>query len=433
MVDLIVGYAVWFGIPGAIAGILILSWPRRRLRSFNVRRIIDSPMEKFWDTYVTEPENPFSAAVHPNAISKRVIQENPTIIEAVIDGSGGQGTHNISIRYQVLTAQKPTLNVTRPTEIDGKALPFGPDAIEMLELADAGSGVEAAITWRGETANWWQYLHIWHDVRQFMKRLKRFSELEKIEPQSSVRKFPWKSLTTSIVAIGSFAYLLGWIAALILIAIIVVHEFGHYLAMKMTGLPSPRIVLIPFLGGIAVANRPHKSKFDDAFVSLMGPAISIIPCAILVVIAAAVAPSVTNTEEWITLLQSSDRTAQYSAFIFPVVAMIGAINTLQTIPVLPLDGGQILRAVIESSSSHWARWSLIGVTVTGIAGLLYSGDLILAAILGLGGLQAWHINDHRDPARPMAGPGIAVIGIGYVVTLIVHVSATIYGIQAIGI
>ena len=89
---------------------------------------------------------------------------------------------------------------------------------------------------------------------------------------------PWKSLSLTTLAVASFILLFGWVFALILTIAIIIHEYGHWLAMRMTGQPKPRIMLIPFLGGVAVPNHPYKSQFDDAFVSLMGAGLSLIPC-----------------------------------------------------------------------------------------------------------------------------------------------------------
>ena len=55
------------------------------------------------------------------------------------------------------------------------------------------------------------------------------------------------------------------------------HEFGHWIAMRFTGQPAPRIMLVPFFGGVTLANHPHKTLFRDAFCALMGAGVSALP------------------------------------------------------------------------------------------------------------------------------------------------------------
>ncbi len=109
------------------------------------------------------------------------------------------------------------------------------------------------------------------------------------------------------------------------------------------------------------------------------------------------------------------------------------LNLLQLLPVLPLDGGQILRSMTQSFSVRWARWVLLGATGIGMASFIYIGDYILAGVLGLGVLQAWYMGSDTPNARPMGMPGLAVIGLGYTMTVAVHAVAVTYGIHKLGI
>jgi hypothetical protein len=59
----------------------------------------------------------------------------------------------------------------------------------------------------------------------------------------------------SILAVGTFALWLGWIGAVMLTAVLILHEFGHLIAMRLTGQPA-RAMRVPLFGDVALANHP---------------------------------------------------------------------------------------------------------------------------------------------------------------------------------
>src|SRR5262249_10532684 len=161
----------------------------------------------------------------------------------------------------------------------------------------------------------------------------------------------------SLVALASFALWLGWMAALLLAAVLFVHEFGHWLAMRLTGQPSPRMMLLPFFGGVTLANHPHRTLFDDAVCALMGAGISALPCLASLIVAWQMGPFRQDDGVW--------RWMMMIAFAF------GTLNLLQLLPFLPLDGGQVLRALMQSFHAAWARRILIGISAGGVLAFGY--------------------------------------------------------------
>ena len=423
-----------FGIVGFLVVLIVLSLPFRRQRQFSLRLEIAAPREQVWDTYHTNPDDPRSAALHPETVSVEADPESPDTVEFVVDTSGGHRTNLSTIREEVLETRHPELRISRVVSVGEKQHPFGPDHLSKAEFAETPGGTRVVFQWHGETATWWQFLNIWYAVRRYFRKLKRISESGTIDPQKTVRRVPWKSATLSIVALGSFALWLGWIGALALAAILIVHEFGHWLAFRMSGHPAPRIMLIPFLGGIAVGNHPHKTRFDEAFCALMGPALSIVPVAALLAVTVAMKPpELTGLPGWFLLAQHLDAPQKYIVATTALTLGVGALNALQMLPILPLDGGQVLRAVIHSFSARWARRVLLAIAVLGVAGFAWMGDYIIAAVAALGGLGAWHMDTGPSEVRPMGALSLSVIGIGYMVTFAVHAGATIFGLWALGI
>ena len=417
--------ATWIGLV-LTAGLLTmigLSWPYRRLRGFSLRCRIAAPRERVWDAYQVDLDNPGNAALHFETVSVETVSQDPPLRDHVFDLSGGHGTNLVTARIETLAEQRPSLYRCRHRSLGGAAYPFGDEEETRLALSERPGGTVATLGWRGETATLWQYFNIWRSTRRFLMRLKQFSETGRVDRQGSSRRSLWTSLVLSVVAVGSFALWLGWVGALVLATVLVVHEFGHWLAMRLTGQPAPRLMLIPFLGGVAVANHPHKSLFDDALCSLMGPAFSVLPCIGLLAAIVVLGPPVVGADY-------SDPIASlraHSGLIAVALALVvGVVNCLQLLPVLPLDGGQVLRAVLQSFSGQWARRSLLLITCLGMAAFGWIGDYILAAVLGLGALQAWHMSGAAPGSRPMNGREIAVIALGYGLCVAVHGGAIYY-------
>ena len=421
------------GITLFFLALIALSWPYRHERHFTFRRHIAAPRERIWDAYKLDLDVPDSAKLHHHVKSVTPIETNPTIKEIVIDSSGGHGTVAATLHMEVLTNERPWLDETRTRLEDGTPFPFGENHLDRLELEDAEAGTLATLTWRGETSSLWQSFNIWWSHHRHLKDLTELCETGQLDTSTQSRRSSWIRLGLSLLAVGSFTYLLGWVGGLLLAGITVVHEYGHWLAMRITGQPAPRVMLIPFFGGAAVANHPHKSLFDDAFCTLMGPGFSVLPCSALLIATAflglpdmdqgldGLAPPGVITQEMIGL------------GCLAVATLIGLLNGLQLVPVLPLDGGHILRSLIQSFSGHWARWTMLLVTGLAIAALIYTRDYLIAALLGLGALQAWYMKTERTGSRPMNPVEFTAICLGYLATLGLYGITLVYWLGHFGI
>lgn len=119
----------------------------------------------------------------------------------------------------------------------------------------------------------------------------------------------------------------GWMHSMLLglgfLVLILIHEFGHVLAMKYYRLSASPPVFIPFLGAlINLRQQPPNAKVE-AIIGIGGPAlgtVGAIACFLLAI--------------W---FRSTD---------LMVLAMLGiVINLFNMIPVPPMDGGRIMAAV----------------------------------------------------------------------------------------
>jgi len=153
---------------------------------------------------------------------------------------------------------------------------------------------------------------------------------------------------------------------LALFAIVLVHEFGHALACRQTGGTANQIVLWP-LGGIAFVNPPRRPGAMLWSIAA-GPLVNVV----LVPVLWAIAMSLPDPDtvgpaflDWYLLIQN----------IWWINLLLLIFNLL---PVYPLDGGQILRALL---------WFPLGeirsLQIASVVGLIGGGALALLALLRL--------------------------------------------------
>ena len=107
-------------------------------------------------------------------------------------------------------------------------------------------------------------------VRGVCQMLKAQAEMEAgIAPAAATPRW-WHHLALTLAAFGSFWLMFDWRAALMMLAIIAMHEGAHALAMLYYGLGVRLISFIPFFGGMAVARRAPANEWQRAIIALMG-------------------------------------------------------------------------------------------------------------------------------------------------------------------
>ena len=171
------------------------------------------------------------------------------------------------------------------------------------------------------------------------------------------------------VAIGGTLLFIGflwWITQSLTIALavifgLVVHEYGHVLAMNRLGCGPARIYIIPFLGGVARSQRLPTSEWDGVLISLAGPAFGLL--ATLPFFALYVA---TGQSIWVL-----------AAF---VICMINLINLA---PAPPLDGSQALGPVLSKISPWLERGVMLLIGAIVVVWALTRGSYIFGIFVAL--------------------------------------------------
>lgn len=403
-------------------------WPCRRFREFIFQRRVAAPSERIWDSFVDNPDNPLSAAFNDTVVSTKTVSNEPKIVETISDVSGRHGTHFSVTHSEVLVADRPNRYASRALQVDNQHLPFGRDGSMELRLDRDQDCVAATLTWRGEIGTLGQYWLVHRVLNRYMDSLKTFSETGQGHANPLAKRSRWKSTAITALAIASFAFLFGWAFAFIFVIAIVIHEYGHWLAMRMTGQPKPRVMLVPFLGGIAIPNHPYKTEFHHAFVALAGAGLSLVPC--LALLWGAIALGVPDFPK-MAKTAMSDAPISQGVALLRITYVVAMINGLQLLPVLPLDGGQVMRCLVESTNPRRLRPILLALAVAGIAGSVYSGYHILALFLVFGAVQSWQLGNFKSTARPMGAAGLLVTSLGYVAIIGIYTGIVIYAKQVL--
>lgn len=176
---------------------------------------------------------------------------------------------------------------------------------------------------------------------------------------------------TMLLSVVAYAFVFGWRYAVGFVALIFVHEMGHYLAAKQRGLHVGLPTFIPFVGAwIELKDQPHDVE-TEAWVGFGGPLLGSL---------AALACYFAAREADSRLLLA----LAYAGFF---------INLFNLIPLSPFDGGRITAVLTP-------RVWLVGVPV--LAALFFwrpSPMLILVAVLAAPQvMRAWKY-DPKDPAN----------------------------------
>jgi len=160
---------------------------------------------------------------------------------------------------------------------------------------------------------------------------------------------------------AGLALLLGLMTALMLFASVVAHELGHSFVAIRQGIDVKSITLFIF-GGLASLEKESKTPGEAFWVAIAGPLVSLLLCGIVTAI------GVTTT------------VSGPLAAILGVLASVNlALALFNLIPGLPLDGGNILKALV---------WKITGNPYKGVAfasrvGQIFGWVAILSGVLPL--------------------------------------------------
>lgn len=126
---------------------------------------------------------------------------------------------------------------------------------------------------------------------------------------------------TMVISVFAYALVYGWRYAVGLVGLIFVHEMGHFIAARRSGLAVGAPVFIPFVGAWVAVKDLQMDSETEAYVALAGPVLGSAAAFVCYLVAQS-----TGERLWMALA--------YGGFF---------INLFNLIPLRPLDGGRIVQ------------------------------------------------------------------------------------------
>ncbi len=193
-----------------------------------------------------------------------------------------------------------------------------------------------------------------------------------------VRVEPWFWITMAFIGGGLHAansveilYVLVFIFAGFLS--ILVHELGHALMIRKYGLPTA--ITLQAFGGYAAYPAGRLTRQQSFLVTAAGPAVQFILGVLLIVLA-----------RNLTIPEGS----LFRPFIKDLIWVSIAWSILNCLPVYPMDGGQMLAAVLGPQKQRYVHLiSSIVAVVIGLAGYVFLGTILLPVFMALFAWQNW--------------------------------------------
>jgi Zn-dependent protease len=216
-----------------------------------------------------------------------------------------------------------------------------------------------------------------------------------------------KVLTTSLsmlVSVGAYALIWGWKFAVGFVALLFVHEMGHYIQLRREGVKPTGMVFIPFLGAAVGTRSLGGSALAEARVGLAGPILGSLATAVLIPIAIS-----TDDDFW--------RALAFTGFF---------LNLFNLLPVVPLDGGRAMAAM-----APW-MWFLGFGAIVLLVFIWPNPILILIALLGgYETYRRWRQRKQGEEGnaqyyrvKPLHRLLVAVVYVGLIVGLAIGMDAT---------
>lgn len=163
---------------------------------------------------------------------------------------------------------------------------------------------------------------------------------------------------------------------LVLFTCVVLHEFGHSFTAMAFGVNVRRILLLP-IGGMAEFDGIPRQPGRELLITIAGPAVNF-------AIAAGLCAFIDLPAGW-QLLELREYPATWLGFAQLVVHWNLLMGLFNLVPVFPMDGGRILRALLATRLPY-VRATFVAATigkvlaVIGVVGALLASNPLSAAL-----------------------------------------------------
>jgi Zn-dependent protease len=160
---------------------------------------------------------------------------------------------------------------------------------------------------------------------------------------------------------GASPFLLGLITAVLMFGSVLAHELGHSFVAIRQGIKVDSITLFIF-GGLASLEKESETPAAAFWVAIAGPAVSLLLFGILT-----------------TIGLTTNITGPLAAIIAVLAVVNLSLGLFNLIPGLPLDGGNILKAIVWKITGNQYK----GVKIASIVGQVFGWVAILSGLIPL--------------------------------------------------
>ena len=247
------------------------------------------------------------------------------------EGRDGKPIERRARFEDIVEGSRFAMRVIEDTALDTS---FWKDYRETTELFSEGNGTRVTLS-RTD-----RYRGVAFLVFRYFAMRRELSKLQRWAVTGQYRKGGWFEHPLSQVGFAILsAFILwpffglnlgGFALAAILTSVVALHELGHMAAFRLTGHRKARMIFIPLLGGIAIGGRPYDSRFEVAFVALMGAGFSAFLVPLLIVASG---------------FASSEGHRLAAALLATLAGFAALFNIANLVPVWKFDGGQVLRQI----------------------------------------------------------------------------------------
>jgi len=198
-------------------------------------------------------------------------------------------------------------------------------------------------------------------------------------------------------SLAAYSWLFSIEFAIALVLCLVFHEYGHIKAMKYFGLKTKGIYLIPFVGGLALSDDKINTRWQDIVISIMGPFFGLILSIVCLV------------GYWLTNIEILAGLAVFNALL----------NLFNLLPILPLDGGHVLKSIAFSINSKVGLVACVLGAVFGVYISYHFGLALLGFLLAIGSIEIVfeYKRRHLSELLPLNRYAQLISALWYVITV----------------
>ncbi|MBM3309166.1 MAG: hypothetical protein FJY77_02840 [Candidatus Altiarchaeales archaeon] len=168
----------------------------------------------------------------------------------------------------------------------------------------------------------------------------------------------------------------------IIFSIILAHELCHSIAAILSGIPVPRIILLPF-GGLASIELPE-NPLTELKISLSGPFFNFFLAGISLALIKLLSLHLFGYGQLLDMLVEGNTGIFTASYVLSMLAMVNLLLGLfNMLPAFPMDGGRVFRSIL----ALWIDYA----KATQIAGRIGQMVFLLLVLAGILTFNIWWI------------------------------------------